>query len=423
MKFYIRKSFAAVAIFTTLCMIENSANAFSPGSKASGMGSTGIAYPQDAFAGAYNPAGIVDIGDRIDLGFGWTRERSNAEVFTSHKSGIEEVNNTFQNSTNLYNGEFGINKVFYTNACGWDWDWAAGIVGYNQDYSKTSYEKPVRLLGRTKTGLEHIHEIISPIISLRLNQCHTVGISLDLHLQRIKINGLQQFSNPRLSSSPAHVTNRGHNYSSGLGISLGWKWEASEALTLGATYHSKTSMRKFHKYKGLLAGHGEFNSPERYGLGLAYQYLPVSTLTFDVEWINWHDIKSLHNPLFVDGHKAKLGSKDGSGFGYRNELIFRIGIDYALNESWLIRMGYKQTNLSLRSAQTMLNILTCHTIENFLTLGFTFSWRSNEITAYFEHGFENTVHGKRAIPDIFGKGSVALTESNNTLGISWGYIF
>ena len=32
------------------------------------MAATAIAYPQDAEARAFNPAGMVDVGDRVDIG-------------------------------------------------------------------------------------------------------------------------------------------------------------------------------------------------------------------------------------------------------------------------------------------------------------------------------------------------------------------
>jgi len=38
------------------------------GLKAKGMAGVGIAFPQDALAAATNPAGMVEVGNRIDFG-------------------------------------------------------------------------------------------------------------------------------------------------------------------------------------------------------------------------------------------------------------------------------------------------------------------------------------------------------------------
>ena len=38
--------------------------------KTTGMAATGVAYPQDSLATAFNPAGMADVGDRIDMGAG-----------------------------------------------------------------------------------------------------------------------------------------------------------------------------------------------------------------------------------------------------------------------------------------------------------------------------------------------------------------
>lgn len=278
-------------------------------------------------------------------------------------------------------------------------------------------------MGDTKAGLEYIHEVIAPVFSLRIDESHCIGISFDVHLQRAKVKGLENFDNLLLTVSPNHVTNRGNAYSSGVGVTLGWKWQFTEALTFGATYRSKVTMSKLHKYKGLLAQHGKLNTPEQWGLGLAYQYLPCSTITFDVVWINWHSVKSFHDPLNNHHKTEKLGSNKGPGFGFQNQIFYRFGIDYAVNEHWTVRAGFRHTNPFIRKTQTFINMLTCDTIENFVTIGATFTYISDEISLFYAHGIENTIHGKSDIPSSLGGGKVNLTESKDLLGLSWGHVF
>lgn len=417
--------FANTALITALCAIPHTADGFIAGAKATGMASTGIAYPQDAFAGAYNPAGAVEVGDRFDLGFAWIRNQGHADIEVKRKPAIKELNGKFDafDSPNLYLGDFGFNKNFRSNICGQNWDWSMGVVLYNRDYIKTTYSKPIRLLGTSKLGMEYIHEVISPLASLRLTENHTIGISIDVHMQRLKVNGLQQFSFRQFSVSPTDVSNRGYAYSTGIGGTFGWKWQAYDCLTLGVTYCTKVHMRKLSKYNGFLAQDGRIDSPERWGIGLAYQFLPCATFTFDFEWVNWQEVKVLHNPLLHKGNLKKLGSNDGPGFGFRNQLFYRFGLDYALDEFWTFRIGYRHANTVIRKTETAINLLTCESAKNYLTLGATYSWRSSEFTFFYAHGFANKIRGKDSIPTAFGKGEIDLTQSKNSLGISWGYSF
>lgn len=413
-----------IAILAGLCATTNQAHAFIAGGKAMGMAATGIAYPQDAYAGAFNPAGAVEIEDRLDLGFAWVREHGHADVKVANPPPIPGVSGRFNafSQPNAYNGDFGINKNFCSNICGQDWQWSAGLVVYNRDFQKTTYNKALPLLGTSKLGLEYLHEIISPLVSLRINESHTIGVSLDVNVRRIKVNGLQQFSNPLFSISPTHVTNKGYDYSGGVGATFGWKWEAYDHLTFGVTYRTKVKMSRLKKYKGFLAQEGRLNSPERWGVGLAYQFMPCATFTFDFEWINWQSIQALHNPLLHKGNLEQLGSANGPGFGFRNQALYRFGVDYAVNENWTVRAGFRHANAIFKKKSTTVNLLTCDTVKNFVTLGATYAWNAcNEITMFYAHGFENKIKGRNSIPPMFGSGDVNLTESKDVLGISWGY--
>lgn len=98
MKFSAWKSLSATSIAALLCTTPGTASAFVAGAKASGMAGTGIAYPQDAFAGAYNPAGIVEVGDRTDLGVDLIRDHGHADIRLKH---APKKNHHTANTTHL----------------------------------------------------------------------------------------------------------------------------------------------------------------------------------------------------------------------------------------------------------------------------------------------------------------------------------
>ena len=59
---------AVAALATTSAFATNGYFSHGYGIKAKGMGGVGIALPQDALAGATNPAGMASVGGRIDFG-------------------------------------------------------------------------------------------------------------------------------------------------------------------------------------------------------------------------------------------------------------------------------------------------------------------------------------------------------------------
>ncbi|MBA3237631.1 MAG: outer membrane protein transport protein [Parachlamydiaceae bacterium] len=433
MTFHNWKLLISAVLFTATISTTNTASAFIAGTRAPGMGSTGIAYPQDAFAGAYNPAGILEVEDRFDLSASSIFNRGTAIIQfdrTPANEDKEKINGKFNPFNHLASFDFGlgINQTFCTNICGYSWEWAVGLVAYNWERQKTSYSKRVPLLTKekkSKLGMEYIHDVVSPIISLRVTDCHTIGFSFDYHIQRLSIKGLEQFRHENHSYSPSHVTNNGDSYSRGFGATIGWAWEATDGLTIGAIYRSKTKMSRFHKYKGFFAQGGAIDSPAQWGVGAAYQFLPCATVTADIEWIEWDQIKALHNPLLQKDKKIGLAGTDhGPGFGFNNQVVYRLGIDYAINQFWTVRAGYQYANTVTKKSQTMLNLLFCKTSEHLASFGVSYMLTPcNEISFFYAHSFENEVNGKHAIPVECGPGKVDLTESKDFVGLSWAFIY
>lgn len=393
--------------------------------KATGMAATAIAYPQDAIVAAYNPAGSTAVGDRFDLGFGMDRTINRGELTGNRVPFLNRVNDGSERKF-MYTGDFGINKTF----C-WNYPVSFGLVVYNRNLSKTTYTAPLPLIGTTKPGLEYLHATVSPYAAIRFNRCLSFGVSLNYMIQRLKVNGVERFAAPLnnfSSISPNHVTNQGYDYSTGIGVTLGWYGEIHPRVALGVTYQPETSMDHFDKYKGLLAQKGKFNIPQKVTGGIAIKVTPCMTLAFDVQHDFWKEIKSLHNPLFIPvpilAPSPKFGEKNGAGFGWRSQTFYRIGADYKINPCWTVRAGFRHANTPIRRSQTAVNLLTCDTLQDYFTCGTTVQIGScNEISVLYAHGFKHTVKGRNSVPRILGGGEINLSQYRDVFGISWGHLF
>lgn len=437
----------------TLCAcisISGSADALLASVKTLGMAATGIAYPQDALAAAFNPAGAVEICDRIDVGFTWAQDVGHSRVHGNVLDDIPpihallggNVNGTFNGfkQSNAWNPDFGINKRL-----GCDNEWAIGFIVFNRNYQKTTFNKPFVLLGTSKPGLEYINETAAGVIAYRINECHNIGLTINLQGERLKVNGLEHVGNPLFPGlrtvHPGHVTNRGYGYSFGWGVTLGWQWHVIDGLTIGLTYQPETSMRKIKKYDGFIH-EGKLNVPAIYSGGIAWRFIDCATVAFDVQHYDWNHVRNLSKPLLhkteVNGVDVEvlepLGSKNGPGFGFRSQTFYRFGIDYMINCDWTIRAGYRYGNSPIRPSQTIVNQLTLDTPENFFTCGFSYRPNcNNEISGFFAWGFEKTIKGKHSIPEGlpaplpppngFGGGEADLKARKCAVGISWGWYY
>lgn len=384
--------------------------------KAFGMGLVSVAYPQDSLAAANNPAIGVAIDNRLDL-----------EAFVSYWNGFTTIKNN-----PLTSGSFQAFERSYLTAApalGFNYhlncNLAIGMTIYNRNYQKTTYKNPNPLLGTSQPGSEYINETISPNISYKWGN-HNVGMSLNWQIERIKVNGLQNFDNAFFSDFPGHVTNKGYNYAQGVGVTLGWLWEATDTFNLALSWTPKTHMSRMKKYKGFIAQHGRLDVPQKINAGFAWKFNPCLHFAFEYEWEQWSGIKSIHNKIrgsLADFFENKLGSNTGSGFGWTDKHNFRFGVAYAIN-AWILRMGGGFAGSAVKKSQTALNSLTNDVSQSFASLGAT--WKvscHNELSFFLSTRFYRKVKGRNDIPDFEGGGDVALSEIKSAAGLAWSYIF
>jgi long-chain fatty acid transport protein len=385
------------------------------GIKAKSMGGVGIALPQDALAAATNPAGIAWVGNRMDVGVDWFKPDRGAEIAGSLNpaaNGTYDGNDT----SSFLIPEFGYNRVIDAN---WTWGVAVyGNGGMNTDYANNPFAK--YMLGTGNAGVDLMQLFIAPSVAWK-NGNHAFGASLILAYQRFKAEGIQGFAG--FSASPGNVSNNGYDDSTGFGVRLGWTGQVSPAVTLGATYQTKTKMSEFDKYSGLFANQGEFDIPENYGVGVAWKATPALVVAADVLQINYSDVAAVGNTADCFFAMAcQLGSSNGPGFGWQDTTVYKIGLAYELKPGTTLRAGYIMLDQPIPASQTFFNILAPGVVEDHLTLGLTLAMSpTSELTFSYMHAFEKEVNGSGSIPMAFGGGEANLRMSQDSLGIAYGW--
>ena len=382
------------------------------GVKSQGMGGVGIALPQDALATAANPAGMGLIGDRVDFGVTWFRPQREAEI-TGVGPGVDGKYDA-NDAENFIIPEFGYNRVINP-------DVTLGVSVYGNGGMNTDYKKAIPLFGNTAPRMDLIQLSVAPTATWKINESNIIGVAVNLAYQRFEMKGLQNFASPA-SAHPDNVTNKGYDSSYGAGVHIGWIGKVNDAVTLGATYQSKTYMSKFDKYKGLFAESGDFDIPETYGLGIAVKATPSLSLAADVQRINYGDVDSVGNSvnnLFVNGQQ--LGSKNGPGFAWKDVTSVKVGASYAWSGNLTVRAGYNHASQPIRSSETLFNILAPGVVQDHVTLGATYVLpNQSELSFSYMHAFEEKVKGSGSIPFIPGA-EANLKMHEDSLGIAYGW--
>jgi long-chain fatty acid transport protein len=379
------------------------------GMKAKGMGGAGIAYPQDSIAAATNPAGMVWLGNRTDVGLDFFSPDRDSNI-----TGNGMVNGSFDgNDKSLFiMPEFGYNRMITDKT-------AFGVSLFGNGGMNSSYTSAIPLFGTTKAGVDLSQAFLAATWSFKVAENESFGISPYFAYQRFKATGLQNFDNATWSSAPGFVTDNGYDASTGFGVRVGWLKQLSRVTTVGATYQTKTSMSRFDKYKGLFAEQGSFDIPENYGLGFAFKVNPKVDVAVDVVRINYGGVDSIANSLLTG---AQMGSSNGPGFGWQDETVYKLGIAYRPSDSLVYRFGYNYGKQPIPADQTLLNILAPATVEQHITLGATWTLsKDRELTVAYMHAFGKTISGSNSIPASFGGGEANLEMHEDSLGVAFGW--
>lgn len=402
--------------------------------KEKALAGTGVAYAQDALAAATNPAGMVMVGDRIDVGIALfspdRRYTTTSGNPVSPSFGVNPIAGGTEDSekTQFFVPQFGYNKMLASDRSFGFSLYANG--GMNTRYENSNTYWATAFGGDGTTGVDLSQLFFAFTYAQKITNTSSWGVTPIIAYQRFKAYGLQAFDNPFYSTSPGNVTNRGYDDSWGWGAKLGIQGEVAPGLSLGASYQSEMKMGKFEKYKGLFAEGGDFDIPATANIGLAWKATPSSVLTLDAGRIWYSKVNSVGNkfdkiygcPVFGGTDpQSCLGGSNGAGFGWKDINVYRVGYQWQTAD-WTWRVGYIQNDQPIPSSEVLFNILAPGVQKQHFTFGFTKQMdKSSDVTFAAMYSPEEKVKGTNPL-DSTGQ-TIELKMKQYELGVAWSMKF
>jgi long-chain fatty acid transport protein len=388
------------------------------GAKARGMGGASIAFPQDAIAGAVNPASIGFVGTRADLG---------GDIF-SPRAHSNLGGTGYNSSASLYampvmGGAYKFNRNLSVGFS------AIPAGGGGSRYNLNLYNNLTGADVNKTLGVNLLIMHVNPTAAFRINKENYVGASLVLGIQQFRAFGLDYFANFTTTGLfTPYLSNNGNDWSYGGGVRLGWMGQFfDDKLSLGLSYTSRIYMTRFDKYRDLFAEQGSLDYPENFGVGIAYKLTPKLTVAADVTRTLYSNINAIGNasaqtsgsPFPESQEKNALGKDQGLGFGWDDQTIYKIGAAYDYNSEWTFRAGwnYGKSPIDEKNGEVLFSIVAPATVQNHATLGATYSpTRNIEWTFSYVHAFKFKQEGPTLIGDT---GSISMYQ--NAVGVNFGY--
>jgi len=440
----------AASIFSASAFATNGYFAHGYSMAEKGLAGAGVAFSQDSLAGATNPAGMVMVGNRMDLGislFSPNREYqvkggpSPSPAFPAclPNCPLSLVPGTYESdNTAFLIPSFGYNHMLDPQS-------SIGISvygngGMNTEYTNGKATSPLLggqqngTFGAGDTGVDLGQVFFTTTYARKYQEASSFGVSAIIAYQWFEAKGLSSFAS--FSQDPSKLSGNDHDKSWGYGAKLGVQQAVSRAVTLGASYQTKIKMQEFDDYKGLFAQDGGFDIPATGTVGLAVKTTPTSTFVLDVQKIWYSKVDSVgnsFNPGFnscagtffsggsVDNNSNCLGGKNGVGFGWDDMTIVKLGFQWAGSPGWTWRVGYSKGDQPIPSSEVLFNILAPAVMDEHYTFGFTKEMgKSNELTFAAMYAPENEVSGPNPLDPAQ---KITLKMYQYDLGVSWAWKF
>lgn len=340
------------------------------GARGKAMAGSGVADTQDAAGIAMNPAGVFGAGNEFQASISFFNPdrqfEGKGQGFTP--SGVVDSTNNWFPIPNIaytrqYNDHFAFGLALVANG-GMNTTYQANIA--NAACAQPGMPASSGVFCGGKTGVDLNQAFIQPTFAWRPVEAMSFGVSPIIAMQRFKANGLYVFS--PFSVDPAHLTNNGYDWSSGIGVKIGTELQISPAVSFGAAWQPKITMDRFDMYRGLFADGGKFDIPGNWQIGLTWRPTEHLSANFDVRRIYYSDVGAVGNSSRVQNF---LGNYGGPGFGWDDVTTYKLGVEWR-GDQWTWRAGYSHNNNPVSMDNVTLNILAPGVQENHITGGFEY---------------------------------------------------
>lgn len=384
------------------------------GVKSKGMAGVGAAFSQSTIAAATNPAGMVTLGNRYDVGialFSPDREYTVSGNPSGMQGTFGLTPQTVRSDKRLFAiPSIGANRMI-------DPVTSVGLSIYGNGGMNTTWPTTT-FHGTMPTGVNLSQLFVTGTVARQIVPGHSVGVTGIFGYQWFEADGLQAFAN--FSSDASKLTNKGRDNSSGFGARIGYMGSLTPYLRIGGAYQTKISMSEFEYYAGLFAEQGDFDIPASWVAGISVDATPKLTLAADVQQVLYSDVAAVGSPFMPLMQGKPLGASDGPGFGWEDMTIFKLGGMYQVAPDLALRAGYSYGEQPIPDSEVMFNILAPGVMEQHITVGATKKVGPYEISLAAMHAISKSVSGANPL-EVPGQQEIELEMKQWEFELGFGF--
>lgn len=388
-------------LFAGQAMATNADQMLGVTAKQWARGGAVVASPVDSASSLYNPAaaGALDI-DTIAFDLG-------PALLHAERSITNPMMTTDSDSENYFALGAGLatkisDKAYFSVAAG-------GVSGLGTDFAQSIAPSAGTAVVTTKGLLK-----FQPTFTYKPMDSLSLGASVQIGYQTLAMSNAK-FNMPQTGEF-------------GFGASIGAIYQVSPQLQIGASYISEMDVAEYdfhgtHDKDGPMENYsavpGTYNfdmdAPASAAFGVAFSPIPKLTIEADVKWVGFSSVMDS-----IDLTDSTGATVETVAFGWEDQMVYSLGVDFALNECITLRAGYNYGETGIDPEDVQYNLGAVAVIEHHLSLGVSKAWTPNlSSTISYTRGFENSVTGN--VPTPSGMVSHTLEASQDIVYFQFSY--
>ena len=413
-------SFTRIAVVAALLASASSAYATNGmrmigfGPVQNSMGGVGVGATLDAASVLSNPAGMSELGGRVDFGATYflptvKYSATGIDAAAPQPGLVNQPGVTFTSDR----GASPIPAFGLIVPIDSQWSFgigAYGVAGMGVDYARNLYSST------TYTGYQQMR--FTPGVSYKLNDMFSFGLTLNGMWATTEWNVASAFGqSPHMAGSAF-----------GLGVTLGAKITPIKMLTIGLAYETKSFFQDFAYNTPGGVDKLTFNQPGVLTGGVAVRPLEMLLIAADVAWIDWPTSNGENLPAYSQNASGAMPWN----MNWSSQVVFKIGVEVTPIDWLAVRAGFNYGKMPLDASRAFENIAFPAVAETHLTLGAGFNLGKRvTINVGGMWAPSTSISGENSLPPMgtpgypgpYGQGIASYTTSMTQVGLDAGIAY
>lgn len=320
------------------------------------MGGVGVGATLDASSIASNPAGITDLGNRLDVGVGYFKPTvSHAAVGTPTGTTPPSMIANDGATIDSTRGGSPIPAIAWVSPVADRLSAGLGLFavsGMGVDYPTNLYQ--------SKALTSYLNARVAPGVAYKIDDMFSVGLALNAMVAQMEYDVAGNLP-VAMGGQAKHSTAT----AMGGGATIGVKAKVSPMFTLGVAYETKSWFQDFSFNVPGGTDKLTFDQPQMVTLGGSVRPNEMVLLAVDVEWINWSGTMGKNLPAYSQSQPTTMPFN----MDWKDQWVVKAGVQVTPMKGLDLRAGWDYGAMPLAKDRAFENIVFPAVAEHHITLG------------------------------------------------------